>query len=319
VTRNATSVIGPISATAILIQKYEVPQQKLPSVKKAAHCLELFLRCIVAKYTLGYNCHSVVPERPGRKLGPSDLLTAIVLTLNEESSLPECLVTLDWADDTLVFDSGSSDHTCEIALEYGARVLQRRFDNYAAQRNAALEETQAGWVLFIDADERVTPELAREVREVIKDDRQVGWWIPRHNYIFGKLTLHAGWYPDYQLRLFRPECGHYDPERHVHEYLRLDGPIGQLRQPIIHHNYATVEEFVARQRRYMCYEAGALHRQGTRARMQNYVLQPLRQFLWRFVVLSGWRMGWHGLLLSTLMAYSQWVLYRVLASLRNES
>ena len=147
----------------------------------------------------------------------------------------------------------------------------------------------------------------------------VGWWLPRHNYMFGKLTLHAGWYPDYQLRLFRKECGRYDSERHVHELLHLDGPTGRLRQPLIHHNYATVSEFIARQRLYARYDAGVLHRQGGQARMHNYVLQPLRQFLWRFVVLAGWRMGWHGLLLSTLMAYSQLVLYRELAILDDDA
>ncbi|MDP6793278.1 MAG: glycosyltransferase family 2 protein, partial [Anaerolineales bacterium] len=256
---------------------------------------------------MGYNSLSVAPERPGSKLGPSDLLTAIVLTLNEESALPDCLAALGWVDDTLVFDSGSSDGTCEIAREHGSRVLQRRFDNYAAQRNAALAETQADWVLFVDADERVTPQLACEVREVTIEKPSVGWWLPRHNYIFGKLTLNAGWYPDYQLRLFRPECGRYDPERHVHELLQLDGPTGCLRQPLIHHNYATVAEFIARQRLYARYSAEVFHRQGSRARMHNYVLQPLRQFLWRFVALAGWRMGLHGVLLSALMAYSQWV------------
>ena len=247
------------------------------------------------------------------------MLTAIILTFNEERALPECLASLDWADETLVFDSGSSDRTCEIAREYGSRVLQRRFDNYAAQRNAALAETQAEWVLFVDADERVTPELACEVREVTKKKQKVGWWLARHNYIFGKLTLNAGWYPDYQLRLFRPECGRYDPERHVHELLQLDGRTGRLRQPLIHHNYATVAEFIVRQRRYARYNADVLHGQGARARMHNFVLQPLRQFLWRFVVLAGWRMGWHGLLLSTLMAYSQLVLYRELAILDDDA
>ena len=287
-------------------------------MKKAAHCLMPVVRCIVAKYTLGYNCPSVAPERPGRRPGPSDLLSAIILTLNEERALPDCLASLRWADDALVFDSGSTDRTREIAREHGARVLQRRFDNYAAQRNAALAETRADWVLFVDADERVTPELARELREAIRAQRPVGWWLPRHNFIFGKLTLYAGWYPDYQLRLFRRECGRYDPERHVHEILQLDGLTGRLRHALIHHNYASVTEFVARQRHYARYAAAVLRNQGERARMHNFALQPLRQFFWRFVALSGWRMGWHGLLLSALMAHSQWALYRELDALSHD-
>ena len=241
------------------------------------------------------------------------MLTAIILTLDEARKLPACLEALDWGDEKLGFDSGSRDSTCDIAREHGARVVQRRFDNYAAQRNAALVETQAEWVLFVDADERVTPPLARELRGAINDRHVVGWWLPRHNYIFDKLTLYAGWYPDYQLRLFRPECAHYDSEQHVHELLRIKGMTAKLREPIIHQNYATIPEFIERQRRYSRYEADILYRQGVRARLHNFVLQPVRQFFWRYVSLSGWRMGGHGLLLSTLMAYSQWVLYRDLA------
>ena len=130
------------------------------------------------------------------------MLTVIILTLNEETALPQCLDSLSWAEDKLVFDSGSTDRTCEIASEYGARVVQRSFDNYAAQRNAALCETLSEWVLFIDADERVGSELVNEIHVAIRHQHQVGWMIPRHNYIFGKLILNAGWYPDYQLRLF---------------------------------------------------------------------------------------------------------------------
>jgi glycosyltransferase involved in cell wall biosynthesis len=252
---------------------------------------------------------------PGFNPCSSDLLTAIILTLNEERALPECLASLNWVDEMLVFDSGSSDRTCEIAREHGARVLQRPFDNFASQRNAAIAETHAEWVLFVDADERVSPDLARELREVTRKWQPVGWWLSRHNYIFGKLTMHAGWYPDHQLRLFRAECGHYDPERHVHELLQLDGPTGQLHHPLIHYNYATLGEFIERQRRYARYDAGMLQRQGRRVQLHNYLLQPIRQFLWRYVNLAGWRMGWHGLLLSLLMGYSQFVLYQELAAL----
>ena len=97
------------------------------------------------------------------------MLTVIILTLNEEILLPHCLESLSWAEDKLVFDSGSTDRTCTIAVEYGARVVQRTFDNYAAQRNAALCETDSEWVLFIDADERVSAELVNEIQVAIKD------------------------------------------------------------------------------------------------------------------------------------------------------
>src|SRR6185436_11398123 len=106
-------------------------------------------------------------------------LTAVVLTYNEEKHLPDCLASLAWAPEVLVFDSFSTDHTLEISHAAGARVEQRTFDNYAGQRNAALEAIQTEWILFIDADERATPELAQAVGEVL-ERAEAGWWIPRH-------------------------------------------------------------------------------------------------------------------------------------------
>ncbi len=240
------------------------------------------------------------------------MLSAIVLTLNEQHHLGDCLASLQWADEVIVFDSFSTDQTLAIARSYGATIIQHRFENYAQQRNAALSQTQADWVLFVDADERVPPELAQEIRQVIQQPEPAGWWLPRHNYIFGKLTLHTGWYPDYQLRLLRRDRAHYDPHRHVHELPALDGPEGHLQHPLVHLNYDDLAEFIEKQHRYTRYDASILHAQGRRARPQNYILQPLRQFYWRFITLQGWRDGWHGLRLSALMAYFQFWLYKYL-------
>ena len=243
------------------------------------------------------------------------MLSAIVLTLNEEKHLPDCLASLRWADEIVVFDSFSTDGTADLARSFEARFVQHHFANYAAQRNAALGAVTGDWVLFVDADERVTAELADEVRGVVQKPGPVGWWVPRHNYIFGKLTLHAGWYPDYQLRLLKRARARYDPDRHVHELARLDGAEGFLQSPLVHLNYETVAGFIAKQHAYTKYDAGILHVQGQRAKPQNFLLQPLRQFYWRYVALGGWRDGWHGLRLSALMAYFQFVLYRNLQEL----
>ena len=248
------------------------------------------------------------------------MLTAIVLTFDEADHLPDCLASLAWADEVVVFDSFSTDGTVDIAREAGARVLQHPFENYAAQRNAALDAVpEAEWVLFVDADERIPPALAEEVREVIRAGEVVAGWIPRHNYIFGKLTLGAGWFPDYQLRLLRRGKVRYDPARGVHEVALVDGPQAHLIQPLIHLNYATVPEFVAKQRRFAAMDARTLFGLGHRARPQNYVLQPLRQFWWRYAQLNGWRDGWHGLCLCLWMAYFQGVLYRELKALEKSA
>ena len=244
------------------------------------------------------------------------MLAAVVLTRNEEKHLPDCLSSLAWAPEVIVFDSFSTDRTVALARAAGARVEQRAFDNYAGQRQAALAVTPAEWILFVDADERATPALAAEIKTVL-DRPEPGWWIPRDNYLFGRLTRHAGWYPDYQLRLIRRQIAHYDPTRPVHELVLLDSSIpgGHLAQALIHLNYETVNEFVDKQRAYARYDAGQLWRGGARARPRNFVLQPLRQFYWRWITLSGWRAGWHGLRLSALMAYFEWQKYSELRRL----
>ncbi|MEO1290870.1 MAG: glycosyltransferase family 2 protein, partial [Chloroflexota bacterium] len=150
-------------------------------------------------------------------------LTAIVLTYNESEHIEACLQTLTFADERIVFDSFSTDDTVQLAESTGTRVIQHHFENFSAQRNAALEAVRDSteWVLFVDADERVTDYLAQEVQTVIKSDTYDGYQIPRHNYIFGKLTKGAGWYPDYQTRLLK--VGHAYYENLVHETVVLDG------------------------------------------------------------------------------------------------
>ncbi|MCU0463311.1 MAG: glycosyltransferase family 2 protein [Anaerolineae bacterium] len=248
----------------------------------------------------------------------SNHLTAVVLTRGESPYLRECLASLLFCDARILFASGTTPQTAQIAEEGGASLLTRPFDNYASQRNAALEAVrdETGWVLFVDDDEIVPPELASAVREAVGwGDSYAGWRIARHNYIFGRLTLGAGWFPDYQTRLLRVGAAKYDPVRRVHEVVQLDGALGTIDTPLIHHNYASLEQFIQKQRAYTAYEAGILHSEGVRPKPQNYILQPLRQFYWRFVTLKGYRDGFHGLRLSALMAWYEFRKYVLLRGL----
>lgn len=244
-------------------------------------------------------------------------LIAIILTKNEAAHIAQCIDSLRWADRVVVFDSYSDDATVALARATGAEIFQRPFDNYAAQRNAALEavSTPGGdaWVFFVDADERGTPELGEEIRRVIATRPENGWNVPRHNYIFGRLTLGAGWFPDYQFRLMRLGRARY--VRPVHELGEVDGAVGNLQNPLIHHNYRDPAHFHAKQRFYVEHDAGILKDHGIRPKPRNYALQPLRQFWWRFVTLKGYRDGLHGLRLSLYMAYYEWRKYRRLADL----
>ncbi|MCA9989409.1 MAG: glycosyltransferase family 2 protein [Anaerolineales bacterium] len=240
-------------------------------------------------------------------------LTAIILTRDEAAHISDCVASLAWTDRVLVFDSFSQDDTVALARAAGAEVQQSPFENYAQQRNAALDALTTDWVFFVDADERGTPALGAEIRQVMATRPEAGWYVPRHNYIFGRLTRGAGWYPDHQLRLFRHGRVRY--ERPVHEIALVDGPVGYLQQPLIHHNYRDPAHFRAKQARYSSYDAQILHQQGVHPRPYTYLTMPLRQFWWRFVSLKGYRDGLHGLRLSGYLAYYEWVKYRKLAQL----
>ena len=240
-------------------------------------------------------------------------LTAVVIARDEERYIGECLDSLKWADERLVvLDSRSQDRTAEIARGRGASVVVETFENFSQMRNQALAEARSEWVLFVDADERVSPELAAEVQATFEDSQRrdlVGYWIPRRNYMWGKWIRHGGWFPDYQLRLLKRACAHYDVRRAVHEVAQLTGPAGYLRNTIEHINFETMEAFHRTQRAYARYEARTLYLSGCRARLHNFVLQPLREFRRRYLQLSGWRDGRYGLMLCFYLAYYTFIAY----------
>ncbi len=236
-------------------------------------------------------------------------LVAIILTYNEARDVKDCIDSLRWVDRIVVFDSFSTDDTVRIATEAGAQVIQHPFANYTQQRNAALDAVDEEWVFFVDADERSSLEQAAEIRRRISDAVFDGYWAPRHNYIFGRLTRHSGWFPDYQLRLLRRAGARYDTTRDVHELVILEGQAGHLDTPLVHYNYRDLRQFIRKQEKYTDFAARDLFRRGVRVKPQNFVLQPLRQFVWRFVTLQGYRDGLHGLWLSLLMAWYEFQMY----------
>jgi glycosyltransferase involved in cell wall biosynthesis len=233
-----------------------------------------------------------------------DTLAAVILAYNEEHNIQDCIASVTWADRVVVVvDRRSADHTVDFARAASAEIIENAFQNYAQQRNAALNAVQADWILFVDADERVSPALAEEIRTTITKAAHNGYWIPRHNYIFGKLTRHTGWYPDYQMRLLRREKAHYDPDRKVHEIVILEGEPGYLSESFIHYNYTNFAQFVEKQNRYVQYDAQILKEQGVQPKPHKFITQPVRHFIWRFVTLKGYRDGLHGFRLSVLMAW----------------
>ncbi len=242
-------------------------------------------------------------------------LAAIVLTKNEEQHIGACLDSLAWADRRVVFDSFSTDRTCEIAREHGAEVMQHPFSNYASQRNAALQAVETDWIFFVDADERATPKLAEEITKIVagslplsqtgggpgRGDEIAGWYVPRHNYIFGHLTQGAGYWPDYQMRLLKRGCARYD--RPASEIAELEGRSGYLQNALLHYNYESIVQFHQKQTFRIDFEAQNLYRRGERCKFYSPYYMTARHFWWRYVTLKGYRDGLHGLRLCLLLAY----------------
>jgi (heptosyl)LPS beta-1,4-glucosyltransferase len=230
-------------------------------------------------------------------------LTVIILTKNEVHQISDCIAALGFAERVVLFDSYSDDGTVELAQAAGATFLQRRFDNFASQRNAAMDAVAAEWIFFVDADERIPPELAAEVCEVIVTGSEVGWWVPRQNFIAGHKVRYGGFYPDYQLRLMRRDRARYDPARPVHEVVLLDGPSGKLKNVMIHYNYDDWAQFHVKQRRYARLESAILRQRGVKPWPHKFVRQPLREFWRRYVKLQGYKDGWVGFKLGALLGF----------------
>ncbi|HVA24475.1 MAG TPA: glycosyltransferase family 2 protein [Chloroflexota bacterium] len=231
------------------------------------------------------------------------MITAAVIARDEESNIVACLETLAWADERLVLDGGSSDLTVDLSRQAGARAEQRPFDDFPRQRNAAMALAEHDWVLFVDADERVTSELAAEVRQTVEHAEHDGYFVPRFNHILGKVIRHTGWYPDYQMRLLDRRHARYDEDVPVHEVVELDGgEPGYLREHLVHYNYQTLGQFFRKQESYSDFEASQLLAGGP-VRARSLLSMPIREFARRYWQLQGYRDGGHGLLLSLLMAY----------------
>jgi glycosyltransferase involved in cell wall biosynthesis len=246
------------------------------------------------------------------------MITAVVLARDEAATIERCLRALAWADARLVLlDAATTDDTAARAEALGARVVARPFSNFADQRNAALELVAGEWVLFVDADEVVSAELAAEIRAVTEatpdppgpGEPTAGYWIPRRNFICGRWVRGAGWYPDEQLRLLRCNRASYDRERLVHELVVLDGAAGHLTEPLIHYNYENLVQFRRKQARYAALEALTLYQGGLKPRPRSLLAQPLREFRRRYLTLGGYREGVLGFQLCLLLAWATFQTY----------
>lgn len=249
-------------------------------------------------------------------------LTIVISAFNEEKKIAGCLESVkDLADEIIFVDNSSTDKTVEIAKKYTSKIFTRPNNLMLnVNKNFGFSKASGEWILSLDADESVTPELQKEIKLAIEqpfDSAQGGLnnqtinghWIPRKNMIFGKWVKHTGWYPDVQMRLFRKGKGKFE-ERHVHEMIQIKGKTGYLKEHIIHYNFESIQQFLHKHLNiYAPNEAQELLRKGYVFRWQDVIAFPLKEFMNRFFAREGYKDGFYGLLLSVGMAFYHFIIF----------
>lgn len=229
-------------------------------------------------------------------------VSIIVITRNEERNIRECLSTVHWADEIIVVDSGSTDHTVAAAREFSDKVFVRPWEGFGASKNFALSQARNDWVFWLDADERITPELAEEIQLSISGhSRHAGFSVPRKAFFLGTWIKHCGWYPARVIRLFRRGKGTFSNDR-VHEKLIVDGPVGELKSDLLHYTDPSLEHYFTKFNRYTSLAAEDLAGTGRQTTVGRMLLNPLWTFVRMYFLRLGFLDGMPGLILCMLSA-----------------
>lgn len=235
-------------------------------------------------------------------------ITVAIIALDEESHLGELLPRLAWADEVVIVDGGSRDRSVEVSRRHGAKVIERRFDRFAEQRNAALDTARGDWVFFIDADERPTSRLVAEVRARIADDDVSGYRVPIKSTIFGRRFRFSGTQNDVPLRLMRRGSGRWGGA--VHERFAITGGVGRLAAHLEHFTLPNIAAFRRKMDRYTTLEAEARLMRGEPPRRRDLWLRPALEAFRRLVWKQGWLDGPEGWTFCLLSGFSEWTLAR---------
>jgi (heptosyl)LPS beta-1,4-glucosyltransferase len=231
-------------------------------------------------------------------------LTVTVITRNEAANIEGALQSVTWADEIVVVDSNSADETVAIAKRYGARVDVHPWEGYSEQRNYAAEIASHDWILAIDADERVPPSLAEEIRRILATGPAAhGYRMPRASFYLGRWIRGTDWYPDYQLRLYDRRVGRFNAKR-VHESVELaTGRPGTLRHDLQHYPYRDISDHVISIDHYTTLAAEEWYAEGRRTNPLDILLHPPAAFLRNYILRRGIRDGTAGFLISILNSY----------------
>ncbi len=238
-------------------------------------------------------------------------LSVCIITLNEEANIARTLESLrGLADEIILVDSGSTDRTVSLARARGAKVFSEPWKGFAPQKNSALAKATGDWILSLDADEEVSPELAASIKRLLTSAEApqfAGYTMNRRNMYLGRWLKHSGYYPDPKLRLIRRGAAEFEL-RAVHEDMKMQGPVGHLQGDLIHHAYPTLESFIEHANRYSSLGAQMVVERGPAGfSFINIVLRPMVRFLYTYIFRLGFLDGREGLLvLMTHASYVSW-------------
>ncbi len=225
---------------------------------------------------------------------------------NEEDNIAEVCETLDWADEIVIVDSDSTDRTVEIARRYTDNIYNREFRGYKDKHEFSDSMTTGDWIFWIDADERVTPELRASIEKLRRSDPATlpdGFRIARRTHYLGRWIEHSGWYPDYQMRLYRKAASYWDGVS-PHETARVRGRVETLEGELLHYTKRNLSEHQTVLDSYTTLAAEYLHKHGKRARLLDLFILPLASFIRTYLVKQGFRDGVQGLIIAIFTAYS---------------
>ncbi len=238
------------------------------------------------------------------------MLTVIITTFNEALHIGDLLDNIRWADEIIVVDSFSTDDTAGIAKKQGAIVHQRAYKGPADQKNWAIQQASNEWILLLDADERVTPALKKEVQRLLKQPNPHidAYWIPRQNYFLGKKIKYSGWQGDKVIRFFKSSCRYNDKQ--VHEEIETKGiNVGQLKGKLEHFTYRNMEHFLDKMRRYARWSALDYEAKTKRVGLFHLWVKPGFRFIKHYFIKGGFRDGKAGFIISVVMAWGVFLRY----------
>jgi glycosyltransferase involved in cell wall biosynthesis len=209
-------------------------------------------------------------------------LSIIIVAKNEAANIAECVRSARFADEVVVLDSGSTDGTPDLARGEGARVIETDWPGFGPQKNRAIDAATGEWFFSLDADERITPELADEIRAAIAREGIDGYRVPRSSMYCGRFMKHGGWSPDHVWRLARRGRARFSDD-FLHEHLKVAGATGTLRQPIVHYSFRTMESVLEKVNRYSTAGTRDLAARGRKGSLGRAVAHGLWAFLRTYV------------------------------------